>query len=84
MIYEIYLLLNVCVPYALVILAIMIRPFSLRVPLVEQELLTLPEHMSSPPAFSGVRVTQSLVLYVCFHQQRYRHSDSNKSVAFLE
>jgi hypothetical protein len=37
-----------------------------RVPLVEQELLTLPEHMSSPPVFSGVRVTRSLVLYVCF------------------
>ena len=37
-----------------------------RVPLVEQELLTLQEHMSSPPVFSGVRVTQSLVLYVCF------------------
>ena len=36
------------------------------VPLVEQELLTLPEHPSSPPFFSGVRVTQSLVLYVCF------------------
>ena len=36
------------------------------VPLVEQELLTLPEHLSSPPAFSGVRVTRSLVLYVCF------------------
>jgi hypothetical protein len=33
---------------------------------VEQELLTLPEHMSSPPVFSGVRVTRSLVLYVCF------------------
>ena len=33
---------------------------------MEQELLTLPEHMSSPPVFSGVRVTQSLVLYVCF------------------
>jgi hypothetical protein len=33
---------------------------------VEQELLTLPEHLSSPPVFSGVRVTQSLVLYVCF------------------
>jgi hypothetical protein len=33
---------------------------------VEQELPTLPEHMSSPPAFSGVRVTGSLVLYVCF------------------
>ena len=37
-----------------------------RVPLVEQELLTLPEHLSSFPVFSGVRVTRSLVLYVCF------------------
>jgi len=37
-----------------------------RVPLVEQELLTLPEHLSSHPLFSGVRVTRSLVLYVCF------------------
>ena len=35
-------------------------------PLVEQELLTLPEHLSSLPVFSGVRVTRSLVLYVCF------------------
>jgi hypothetical protein len=33
-----------------------------RVPLVEQELLTLPEHLSSPSVFSGVRVTHSLVL----------------------
>jgi hypothetical protein len=33
---------------------------------VEQELLTLPEHLSSPPVFSGVRVTRSLVLCVCF------------------
>jgi hypothetical protein len=37
-----------------------------RVSPVEQELHTLPEHMSSPPIFSGVRVTKSLVLYVCF------------------
>ena len=37
-----------------------------RVPLVEQELLTLPEHLSSPPVFSGIRVTRSLVLYVYF------------------
>jgi hypothetical protein len=37
-----------------------------RVSLVEQELLTLPKHRSSPPVFSGVRVTRSLVLYVCF------------------
>jgi hypothetical protein len=29
-------------------------------------LLTLPEHLSSPPVFSGVRVTRSLVLCVCF------------------
>ena len=33
---------------------------------MEQELFTLPEHLSSPPAFSGVRVTLSLVLCVCF------------------
>jgi hypothetical protein len=37
-----------------------------RVPLVEQELPTLPDHLSSPPVFSGVRVTRSLVLCVCF------------------
>jgi len=37
-----------------------------RVPLVEQELLTLSEHLSSPPVFSGVRVTWSLVFCVCF------------------
>jgi hypothetical protein len=36
------------------------------VPLVEHELFTLPEHLSSPPVFSGVRVTRSLVLYVMF------------------
>jgi hypothetical protein len=33
-----------------------------RVPLVEQELLTLLEQLISPLVFSGVRVTQSLVL----------------------
>ena len=35
-----------------------------RVQLVGQELFTLPEHLSSPPVFSGCRVTRSLVL--CF------------------
>jgi hypothetical protein len=35
-----------------------------RVQLVEEELLILPEHMSSPPVFSRVRVTRSLVLCV--------------------
>ena len=28
--------------------------------------LNLPEHLSSPSAFSGVRVTRFLVVYVCF------------------
>jgi hypothetical protein len=37
-----------------------------RVQLVEQELITLPEHLSSPPDFSGARVTRSFALCVCF------------------
>jgi len=37
-----------------------------RVALVEQELFTFPEHLSSPPVFSGGRITRSLVLCVCF------------------
>jgi hypothetical protein len=36
------------------------------VPLVEQELLTLREHLSSSPVFSGVRLSQSVDLCVCF------------------
>ena len=35
-------------------------------PLVEQELLNLSEHLSSYPVFGEVRVTRSLVLYVMF------------------
>ena len=37
-----------------------------QVPLVEQELPTLSEHMSSPPVFSGIHVNRSLVLCSCF------------------
>ena len=37
-----------------------------RIPLVEQKLLALPEYMTSPPVFSGVRVTRSSVVCVCF------------------
>ena len=37
-----------------------------RVPLVEQELFTLPEHMISLRFLVGVRVTRSLILCVCF------------------
>jgi hypothetical protein len=36
------------------------------VSLVEQELLTIPEHPSSLPVFSEVRITRSLDLYACF------------------
>ena len=34
-------------------------------PLVEQELLTLPENQNSSPVYSGVHVTRNLVLCVC-------------------
>ena len=37
-----------------------------RVPLVEQELLTLPEHLRSPSVVSGVRVARYLVFYLVF------------------
>jgi hypothetical protein len=33
---------------------------------MEQEQFILPEHLRSPPVLSGVRVTRSLVLCVCF------------------
>ena len=33
---------------------------------MDQELYTLPWHLSSPTVFSGVRVSRSLVLCVCF------------------
>jgi hypothetical protein len=37
-----------------------------RVPIVKQQLLTFLELLSSLPVISVVRVTRSLVLYVCF------------------
>ena len=37
-----------------------------RASLVEQELLTIPEHLSSSTVFSGVRVTRYSVVCVCF------------------
>jgi hypothetical protein len=37
-----------------------------RVPLVEQELLTIPEYLRLPPILSGVHVTRSLALCICF------------------
>ena len=41
------------------------------VPLMEQALLTLPEHMRSPPGFRGVRVPRSLVCCVLFCRQLF-------------
>jgi hypothetical protein len=41
-----------------------------RVSLVEQELLTFPEHLSSPSVLNDVRVTRSLVWCVCFVDRR--------------
>ena len=35
-----------------------------------QGLLTFPGHLSLPPVFSGVLVTRSLVLCVCFEDRR--------------
>ena len=52
------------IPYYKILFAFYI--YLRRVSPVEQELRTLPEHLSSPPVFSWVRVTQSLVLCVCF------------------
>ena len=52
-------------PYSRLITGFVTR-LTRRVPLVEQELPTLPEHLSLSPVFSGVRVTRSLVLCICF------------------
>jgi hypothetical protein len=63
---------NICVtndheyvPHAWPITGLVTR-LTRRVPLVEQTLLTLPIHIHSPPGFSEVRVTRSLVLCVSF------------------
>jgi hypothetical protein len=41
------------------------------VSLVEQELLTLPENATSPPVFSGVRVTRYLIFCVVFYRSLF-------------
>ena len=53
------------VPHSSLITGLVTR-LTRRVPLVEQKLNTLPMHMSSPPVFSEVRVTRSLVLCLSF------------------
>ena len=41
------------------------------VPHVEQKLLTLPDHTSSPPVISGVHVARSLVFCVMFYRSLF-------------
>ena len=65
-----WILLDVCAvlvvntsrsfPHSWLVTGFVIR-ITRRVSIVEQELPTLPEHMSSSPVISGVRVTRSLV-----------------------
>jgi len=61
------LMKNICFtfPHSRLITGIITR-LTRRVPLVGQELLTFPEHLSSPLVFSGVRVARSLILCVWF------------------
>ena len=51
---------------SLVTLCLIMPLSTIFVPLVDQKLVTLPEHLSSPTVFNGVRVTRSLVLCGCF------------------
>ena len=53
-------------PHLWLIIGFVTRLTRRRVPLMEQELPNLPEHLSSSPVLSGVRVIRSLVLCVCF------------------
>ena len=53
-------------PHSWFICRFVIRVTQRRMPLVEQKLLTLPEHLSSPPVLSRVHVARSLVFCVVF------------------
>jgi len=52
-------------PHSWLIIGFLTR-LTRRMPLVEQELFTLQKLLSSPSVSCGVRITWSLVLYVCF------------------
>jgi hypothetical protein len=53
------------------LITVFVTRLTRRVSLVEQELPTLPGHLSAPPVLSEVRVTRSLVLCVCFLYKEY-------------
>ena len=48
-----------------------VRSLTRQVPLVEQVLLTVPEHLRSHPGYSGVSVVQSLVSCVVFSRSSF-------------
>jgi hypothetical protein len=49
------------------------------VPHVDQELIALREHRSSPPVFIGVRVAQSLVFCLMFYNVFYRYNECQRT-----
>jgi hypothetical protein len=56
------MVIKMAISYANIFMGKLGKTHLRRVPLVEQELLTVPWHPSSPTVFSGVRVTRSMVL----------------------
>ena len=62
-----YVVVSICGPFPHAWLSTeFVTSVTRRVPLVEQELLTLPEHLSSPLIVSRVRAVWSLVFCVVF------------------
>ena len=52
--------------------------------LVEQDLHTLPEHLSSPPVFSGIRVTRSIVLYILYRKIYTKNRKNTRTCTSLK
>jgi hypothetical protein len=59
----IYLLVSNTIPFQMMFMSF---NSNTTVSLVEQELITLPEHLSSAPVYSGVRIARSFVFFVVF------------------
>jgi len=55
-----------------------------RVPLVEQELPALPEHLSSPLVFNGIRVTLVLFFLLTIVLSVLRYTDSDYSFGIFK
>ena len=59
----IYVLVSNTIPFQMMFVSF---NSNMTVSLVEQELITLPEHLSSAPVYSGVRIARSFVFFVVF------------------